>query len=426
MRTRERPSPTITGVTVSKSKPFNQAWTPLATSPGYVISSGAERIVDVSTPNAKKLMAKGVIINNPLTYTKSAFVASETETAYAWTYDKGKLSGEYFREGACTVYYIHASQPIFTHDASYNLASMLQSVKLRALAKIDSTDFAFGEDALELRETTKTIRTILKLIKNPLVEIRAISKKIQKASRKNERVLNMNQYDALNSAYLQYRFAITPLVRSTTDAISAMSKELKTFKQRYSSREREKETLKSVSTFDAGYADFTQTVEISVEASANILYELAKYLEVFGYEAGWQDKLGFRGKDIAPTLWAVSRLSFMVDRVFDITSMLKGLANLSDSRVNILAASYSTKIVTTTITTCLHKNSYGSDGSVTARREFHGTPTTSVTVNKSRSPWKPNPFDLVPPLRGMGLFKDIMGVADLAAISYSILSGRSR
>lgn len=378
-----------------------------------------ETIIDVSTPNAKKIIADGGIINNPFSYTLSE-TRAPIGTRTSKTVTNGKTTQTLYQSGANAAYWLDYMKPVFTHATPPNIGDMLLSTRLKALAKVDSSDFAFGEDAAEISETVKTLRQGIRLIRAPLTEVRAIANRIKKASRKNERLLNMNHYDALNSAYLQYRFALTPLVKSTMDVIEVISKDLEPLVKRYASRQAERASDTSVSVVDTGPFRFTQTRVTDVEARAVILYSIIKQIGM-----GWQRQLGFRGKDIAPTVWAVTRLSFMVDRVFDISSALKGFANLMDSNVNILAASYSRKTVVTT-TTLVEAVSQMPNPNTTITRSPHVGVIETLSVSKSRTPWVPNPFDLVPPLRVSGLVSDAFAIADLAAITYSILSGRSR
>lgn len=149
--------------------------------------------------------------------------------------------------------------------------------------------------------------------------------------------------------------------------------------------------------------------------------------ELKSSDHGIRFQLGLRNKDIIPTLWAVVPLSFMVDRMFDISSALKGLSALSDMRIDLLACSTSVKTIATTETQVVAaKTTLYPDGKPQYTREISGNKTISQNVSYRRKLWAPNPFDLVPQLHVGSLVEDLTGAADVFAIAYSILSGPSK
>lgn len=369
-----------------------------------------ESITDVVTPNFKVRQAAGEIFNNPFSYSKltrdstpGSFVTTvigDSTVSDTWSGDLAVLA---------------ISQPIVYNESPVaNRGSHIPSVKLSAISNMDKPDYNFGEDSLEIRETFATLRQGLLLLKNPLKEVRAIAERMKKASNRNRRVLNMNNFDAVNSAYLQYRFALSPLMRSVMDGLEAMEKDISKLQPRYYSRAKKIVSDTHVSSGQASFATVKRTIKTDRTTRATIMYQ------VFNAEHDWRFQLGFRNKDIIPTLWAVAPRSFMVDRVIDISRSLTAMINLADSDIRILAASVSTKTVVTTKyeVKTLSRAPYIRSGTV--------GDVTDTNVSYTRDPWKPQFFDAIPELTPSNLVSDLTNTADLFAIMYTFLSSPNK
>lgn len=386
--------------------------------------ASSESITDYVTPNYREVIKGGGIINNPFSYSNSEHESAANQlTLTTWNSTDPSKKTIYQKSGYCTLYELRKyNGPVFNHTGLTTDATDLYAVKLKALAKIDSTDYAFGEDALEIRETVKLLKTGFNLLKNPLKEVSAIAKKIKRASDKNRRILNMNHTDALNSAYLQYRFALTPTVRSVMDIIDATGKDVTPRKVRYFARAKEVSSQSSYAEANtSGQFVLGQNIDQERTTRATIMYDIK-----VDVDRGFRFQLGLRNKDIIPTLWAVAPLSFMVDRMFDITSALKGLSNLADPDIRLLACSTSTKTVKTTKTKFVGVVPNGAPPATQWEGSYGPGEDVVTTVAYNRSVWYPNPFDTLPEINFGGLVEDFTRSADLASIAWSMLSGKSK
>lgn len=397
--------------------------------------SSTETVSDVVTPNYKARVAKGEIFNNPFSYAKNKLDSSGAGFMTIINNDPGhpKNNGAgYSLYGNVTDRIMDGQSVSFDHDITPSLRSTID-LQQECVSKIDSSDFAFGEDALEVRETYKFLRTTLALVKNPLKEVERMARKIEGVKAKKYEYLNkrsrikiarMDVYEgqktallnaeiarnaalAASSAYLQYRFAVTPLVRSVQDALEAYKKPPSAIKVRSFARSSDKVVHNSSKEVMVGKFRVLQTVKIEARRKANIMYTIKNPIHDFYFQ------LGLRKKDILPTLWAVWPLSFMVDRVFNISAALKGVMALGDPNLEILAASVSTKYVETTVTQVVGYES------TTAVASGVGDKVTKTKVTYNRQVWHPNAFNTVPQVLPGGLVDSVTNVADLAALTFS-------
>jgi hypothetical protein len=371
----------------------------------------AEVISDVVTPNFKRLIAEGRIINNPYSYSKSQrdTIPGVMTFVYKEATDDGVPVFDYY--GHLCQRYVEKFEPVFVHAPQDHATSILD-VKRTAIARIDPADFNFAEDAGELRETLQFLQTALGLLKAPLFEIHFIAKKINRASKKLQNQ-GYHNAKALSSAYLQYRFAMTPLVKSVTDIITAMDTAAKKRSPRYNARAKVIKPYTSTSVVDVqnGWV-FTQEITSETTYRANIMYSSQdSYMT-------WQRKLGFRLKDLPVTAWNLTPLSFMVDRLFDVSTMMKGMTNLADSELRILAASSSIKQVTTVKTSLLvgytdYRGGYNGGGNAGSYED------TDVSID--REVWHPSVLDTIPELTFGKLVSDAKSITDIVALTMSFL-----
>jgi hypothetical protein len=104
--------------------------------------------------------------------------------------------------------------------------------------------------------------------------------------------------------------------------------------------------------------------------------------------------------------------SFMVDRVWDVSKMVRSLTTLADPRVKILAGWVRQK--------------YNAEQSLSFVNQVN--PGWTVTVSSDtwkkqeslydRQPWIPTASDVIPRVKPLGLVNDITKTLDLAALTY--------
>lgn len=129
----------------------------------------------------------------------------------------------------------------------------------------------------------------------------------------------------------------------------------------------------------------------------------------------WRWRYGLRNKDIPASFWAVMPLSFMVDRVFDVSSMIQAVTNLSDPSVQILGAGHTIKRTETYIR---QHTSSTANTSTYPRLTYSGKgPRVVDTVfTMTRSSFTPQFGNVVPSFNPKGLIADFTKSVDLVAL----------
>jgi hypothetical protein len=269
--------------------------------------------------------------------------------------------------------------------------------KLRALANIDTTPYEFMEDMFEIRETIKFLR-------NPLHGLLKLSKAFKKDVSKLSLGDATKQAKAFANLWLEYRFAVSPLVRSAYGIADAMSHPIPQRPKRRSARGFAKSSNRGA--WSPFYYPFTFDCKNSIESEwkASILYEVANPLLNRG------ESMGLRFKDIPETLWAIVPYSFMVDRVANISDMIRGLTNLLDPSVKILAGSVVEKTNRKFSVRVISQDNSSYAVSIDAD-VFHDDSFRYI-----RTVWEPTASDTLPPISVGGLVKDVTSTADLLSL----------
>lgn len=316
--------------------------------------------------------------------------------------------------GAVSEYYFNAdlyrgpwtSCEWLTPDASEDRAKAL------SLSNMDNTQYAFGEDALELGETLRFLKSPLKSVSNLAKLFKRDVKTIKRFGIKTNvgtlRRSVRDQTKAVADAWLQYRFAASPLIRSCMDALEAYYAYTPTFPERLTARGFSKDEAdnKVDWSWENGGNGRQYSLRRSIEQDfhASILYTVTNPI----YD--WKWKLGFRAKDIPTTAWQIVPLSFMVDRVLDISTFSKGVMNLADPNVKILAASVRRK------TTHIESYKLNSMTSNVYTGYAQGNTNEHTYFEYERVPWSPSFIDTLPKLTLHRLVDDATKIADLCAL----------
>jgi hypothetical protein len=274
-------------------------------------------------------------------------------------------------------------------------------VKQVAIANIDSTPYSFGEDLGELGSTLRYLSKPVNGLANAAYGFYKVVKKYEKIGYSHAR--------AVAQAWLEYRFAFSPLVRSASDLLESFSYKQKTMPVRLSSHGRTvaKDSLTSKDTQAWGSTakvKFTRESNIETSLHASILYQVSNPI----YD--WKYRYGLRAKDLPTTYWQLMPYSFMVDRVVDISSFLKGVINLSDPSISILCGSFREKHIS-----FIKDYASASNGSTGT-----GSGTSNVSVLKNvqylRSPWSPSVLDTIPKSNFWNLVNSATKMADLVSL----------
>lgn len=367
-------------------------------------------ITDVVTPGYKSKIARGEIINNPCVYTADTITGGGGNESW----DNAGHTYWWTGSGAVSEYYFSAddSQNPWGSCAWPTPNASEQRAKALALSNIDNTQYAFGEDALEIGETLRFLKSPLKSISNLTKVYRTDIQKIRRyKSKYNVGSLKRSARDhtkAYADVWLQYRFAASPLIRSCMDALEAYYSYTPTFPERLTARGFSKDLQENETSWDytssGGGRNYTLKRSKELDYHASILYTVSNPL----YD--WKWKLGFRAKDVPTTLWQVFPLSFMVDRVLDISTFSKGVMNLADPNVRILCASVRKKETS--------KESYklNSMWSNVYNGYAQGNTNERTQFEYNRQPWDPSVIDTLPQVTLGRLVDDATKIADLCAL----------
>jgi hypothetical protein len=375
---------------------------------------GSEEMWDTVTPNYKQRIAAGEIINNACTYTKSEHSRSgdgyshHTKTGggtiYEQTGDVSQVRTLYLSDGVWD-----GLDPPIVEDQT-------KRAKLLAIANIDSTPYAFGEDAGEIRET-------IKFLTNPMSSLLKLSRSFKKKKTKSG-IKGKEKFSPRNAAqtaqyrskllaetWLEYRFAASPLVRSLMDGLEAYSSTLETLPPRLSARGKAIDTDKvSGDLVNNGYT-FERDRTRTFNNKASILYEVSNPI----YD--WKYRYGFRAKDLPTTLWQLLPYSFMIDRLFDVTHFCQGVINLTDPNVKILSACSRVKEDWEDNYRC--SNMVASGWSILMSGEI----VTEKYFRYNRIPWSPSYSDTVPSITLDELVNSATKLLDLTALVYLNFAG---
>ena len=363
-------------------------------------------ISDVVTSDFHSRIARGEIINNPCTITEDGTTSNGSGQV---THQPGGTL-KFTATGAVSQNYATLAPDMWSGFATPSVPFDERTLKVKCLANIDNTPYAFGEDVLELKQTVR-------FLKNPVRETLELSRAYyrafrkrridKKTSRKTGRRVLANKVESLavthSKIWLQFRFAVSPLVRSSIDALDAYSAVVPTMPPRLSARSTA--ASDSDDSLDLLVSNLTFDRRITTERSgkATILYQVRNPIH------DWKYKLGFRVKDLPTTIWQVMPYSFMVDRMFDLTSFSKGVINMLDPDVRILAGSYRTK------SEVWHHYAL-KDRSLSGFTVNSGNMVSDKQFTYQRDVWNPTYSDSVPRLMPGGLIEDATKITDGLAL----------
>jgi hypothetical protein len=215
--------------------------------------------------------------------------------------------------------------------------------------------------------------------------------------------------------WLEYRFAAAPLVRSTYDALLALGHDVvdrpdvrvargRRIVESNNSYETERHHSSSLT------CTFLREEVHKLEVRAGIRYE------VLNAPRDWRRYLalyGVRARDLPTTAWQLLPLSFMVDRVVDISSMIAAGTNLLSPNIKVRSAWVTVK---RRMDHSIRLISYDLDG-----HSSYVVGNTIVTNDGDydRSIWEPSWSDAVPAIKPYGLFEDFTSVYDLLTLCRS-------
>jgi hypothetical protein len=365
--------------------------------------------------------ARGEIFNNGCTLVRGRLTAGQG------TYKATEASTGYVtkRSGGAPMYQLSMSggddsdrfgEKLLcqTSLSAADRAEAMEDAKADAIAAMDKTPNAFGEDIAEVRQS-------FALVRNPLQSLQALSYQFKKvAMRDMSKFKKANdKIRAFDDVYLSYQFGMRPLWRSVEDGFEVIQSKLNDTEKR---KMPVRQTARGFSTLTANlddgfrrnwspsiYDDWERKSWSTHTIKAGILYHITNPVEDLRFE------LGLRNKDIPETVWQILPYSFMVDRVYNVSRAVRGMTNLADPRIHILAAWTTVKDEQVASATWVNQVNPGYTIKVTA------SPIEYRDFIYARTPWSPSASDTLDSVNIRGLVSDITRIADLAVLIHKNL-----
>ena len=374
----------------------------------HVVGTYRETLADVVTRNYRRKIAAGQIINNPCVMTVDSMTSTGSGSANYTTgptyeYNVSGPISKVIKDWLGTGFWSDVVAPTIPYTEG--------RLKQVALANIDNTPYAFGEDALELKETARFLRNpVSGLLELSRAYYRAFSRRRRKSEMKSSLYYAESVATTTAGIWLQFRFAVSPLVRSITDGLEAYSAVVTTPPTRQTARGIGDFQSIQDGEFVNGTWSFDKSYSLETSSKASILYFVRNPIH------DWKYKLGFRVKDLPTTVWQIMPYSFMVDRMYDLSSFSKGIINMLDPNVRILAASYRTK------TEEIWKYQLASN-SQTGYTLHAAEQVEEKSFVYRRDVWKPTFGDAVPRFQPGFLVDDATKIADAVSLIISNFRG---
>jgi hypothetical protein len=336
-----------------------------------------DRLDDVKVENFKRRSAAGEIIINPFTrYTKSFSTDAGTMTSQkvspSTPVNKNTFSG-HFMLRLCEVKFADPLYLTVTKVKPSTLEDVdfwISDLKKEMAANLEKSRYSFGEDVAEARKTLESVRSLIPMVGNIIARI----PKLTQVYVKNGFTLNQ----AASKVWLKIRYELRPLLISLEQGITAALTELNTAVGKRDRIARFK-GLSFTDTEDWSFGDLTNGLfSVRTVRKLDVRVNVGAYFENDDPIRSTLGVLGLGTKDIVPTLWAITRFSFLVDKFINISNLIRGLENTLDPDIKILGAWQNVAFSHTDETNLQSfvRNNYSNS--------FAAYKTTLVVSNKSR------------------------------------------
>lgn len=349
---------------------------------------------DVVTPNFKKRIDAGEIINNPFShYQRLSSAGGGSWSAVSTTDPTDVYSAE------CDASLTRFEESYFLpnygwHDGAIQseIDESMQIAKFNAISRMDKTPYAFFEDIFEIRKTFQTISGVLSSAMRPA---QAYAKARDKYIRQG-----VPPAQAAADAWLGVKYGLKPPVISIMNLLESLDRDFtRPPRQRAIGQDVVSKTSSGTATPATATFPWSQTTKNS--SRAGILYQVTNPVIDTNYI------YGLRAKDVPKGIWAVMPYSWVIDRFLDVGGAISAFMNLSDPSLKILAA--------------WEGRLYEDDKS--HQYTGHTQPGFTITASgdvvrdltkiKYRTPWVPSYSDIVPTFR---IDTDLQHTGDLLAL----------
>jgi hypothetical protein len=283
---------------------------------------------DVSTPNFRRLIAEGKIINNPMyreTLTikaRNPVILSLARTAKVSPYPTGTLSGYVETEFTPPSPFIDAVTGIREefyswlnkHDSERNVAIM------KAWSNVDESDLMAAASLGELPETVKWLASLFRRLISLFRSFRTKSSRLKKI----KKTMSLKDWaQARSDLWMELRYAFRPFVYEMyqiAEMLDGTDKQLRnTARGYYSVRDFDSSTDNTIHHFDSIDIECEKILDINrySQYRAGVLYEIN--LD----EAGLASSLGL--DQPFSVWWELTTLSFAIDWFFNIGDIISSL-----------------------------------------------------------------------------------------------------
>lgn len=397
---------------------------------------------DVVTPGFSMLRNKGIIINNPMLHEEIYHDIDYTVCAMEGRDYGVKALYDLITPAGLQVAPVASvmDAEMWTEFAKFDRFTDLAIT--RAHANVNLSEMAILASIGELPETIRWIRSIIKRIGNltrtlrgkieSRADLRALQCTVEEAKKLKD-IKTLEHYARIHSSrklnrkdsgivaiatnlWLEYRYAVRPLIADLQNAIKALDKAIKS--ERLTARGREYHVGESSSTFhtepnaESKYfrVDSVITTSEIIKARAGCLYivdaQLATFLDVLGFDQPIE------------SLYELIPFSFILDWVFSIGDLLESW--FKSSGLSILTSWVTLQVESTR----KHKVVFAEYISTNPRYVWPNQQLELGTSNQTvKRRWRlPNPN--MPLLPRFDLKLDLAKIIDLGAILRSSIGGR--
>jgi hypothetical protein len=289
---------------------------------------------NVSLPVGKDGVTEGVF--TPGTYRVTAFEAARVgyflgkenlEAAYVAGYYKycckifDSLPHGYAIKNAYDVY------PLPT------MSDYRQKVLQKAQAKVGGSDLSLGEDVGEIRETIEMLRSPMSSLKKFFLDDSSRNLRLLVALARDDRKgvgrllgrTTAASLDAMSGAWMELRYGFRPLVFLLGDVIDLVDRSATGAFDPLKIRKKKAQLLDTEEfsyhhTFAIGSMAFETLIEVKDVLKQNASVQYRQSAELSGF-----DQFGLSPRFWPETAWGLTRLSFVLDWLLDISTWLQTL-----------------------------------------------------------------------------------------------------
>lgn len=326
---------------------------------------------DVVTPNYKRLVAEGNILNNPFASIKTTCIATPKPSGGSvpdtWNDPVGWEYGFYVED---VIGFRWGGAPLRTDLIPNEDPTKIALAATSAYAGVASSDSMALVSLGEMNETLTLLHEMLQLLKGRASPFIKNFEKLQKSLGKGHYTRARSEFlEELANLWLKYRYGVMPLIYDIEGVLKALDASARGSWRRTSRASDEYSDSGTVTNTKS--SGTLNSINLSLDwewgqkYSAGVLYDSVLDL---------QSQLGLRISDIPNALWELTRLSFVADWFANTGDYIAALTSVAKGQD--LAAWHTVR------TTALQTYTYQESGPVTWTRT---TPPTSRTFQHTNN-----------------------------------------